>query len=76
MELELAVLVGLQASGKSTVVVSRFASTHLFSKDLVGSARDKDLRQRREIAAGLGLGRSVGRGRRGGGCARGAPPSR
>lgn len=62
MELELAALVGLQASGKSTFVASRFASTHLVvSKDLRGSARDKDRRQRREIAAGLSLGRSVGR---------------
>jgi hypothetical protein len=39
-ELELAVLVGWQASGKSTFVASRFASTHLAaSKDLIAPAR-------------------------------------
>lgn len=51
MEPELAVLVGLQASGKSTFVASRFAATHtVVSKDLMRSARHKERRQRREIS--------------------------
>ena len=57
---ELAVLVGLQASGKSTFAASRFASTHfVVSKDLMGSAKHKDRRQRREIAAALSVRRNV-----------------
>lgn len=60
MEPELAVLVGLQASGKSTFVVSRFAATHtVVSKDLMRSARHKERRQRREISDALSQHRSV-----------------
>jgi predicted kinase len=60
MRPELAVLIGLQASGKSTFVAARFAATHVVvSKDLMGSARHKDRRQRREIGAALAAGRNV-----------------
>ena len=60
MEPELAVLVGLQASGKSTFVAYRFASTHVVvSKDLMGSARHKDRRQRHDISAALSQRRNV-----------------
>lgn len=46
MEPELAVLVGLQASGKSTFVAPRFAATHaIVSKDLMRSARHRERRQ-------------------------------
>lgn len=60
MEPELAVLVGLQASGKSTFAVSHFVASHvLVSKDLMRSARHKDRRQRREICAALSRRQSV-----------------
>ena len=60
MEPELAVLVGLQASGKSTFVASRFSATHVVvSKDLMRSAKHKDRRQRRELSAVLSRGQSV-----------------
>lgn len=60
METELAVLVGLQASGKSTFVASRFAATHVIvSKDLMRSCKHKDKRQRSEISEALGRGQSV-----------------
>lgn len=57
---ELVVLVGLQASGKSTFTASRFAGTHtVVSKDLMRSARHKEQRQRRAVAAALSAGRDV-----------------
>jgi predicted kinase len=57
---ELVVLVGLQASGKSTFAASRFAGTHtMVSKDQMRSARHKEARQRREVAAALSAGRDV-----------------
>ena len=60
MEPELAVLVGLQASGKSTFAQSRFVATHcVVSKDLMGPSVRKEKRQRREVGEALGLGRSV-----------------
>jgi predicted kinase len=57
---ELVVLVGLQASGKSTFTASRFAGTHtVVSKDLMRSARYKEARQQREVAEALSAGRDV-----------------
>lgn len=58
---ELAVLVGLQASGKSTFRSRRFAGTHtVVGKDLFPrSARNKQRRQMRLIEEALERGRSV-----------------
>ncbi|GAA2392488.1 hypothetical protein GCM10010420_16330 [Streptomyces glaucosporus] len=58
---ELAVLVGLQASGKSTFRARRFAGTHtVVSKDLFPrSARHKQRRQMRLVEEALERGRSV-----------------
>jgi predicted kinase len=48
------ILVGLPASGKSTLYRERFASTHrLISKDLMPNVRDKAKRQSELIAAAL-----------------------
>jgi predicted kinase len=58
--LELAVLIGLQASGKSTFVAAHLAATHVVvSKDLMRSAKHKERRQQLQIAAALAAGRSV-----------------
>lgn len=59
--LELAVLVGLQASGKSTFYRQRLSGDHkLVSKDLFPrGARRKQERQMRLVAEALGAGRSV-----------------
>jgi predicted kinase len=58
--LELVVLVGLQASGKSTFFRERFAATHdHVSKDLFPNNRDRSSRQTQLIRAALGAGRSV-----------------
>jgi predicted kinase len=60
MKPELAVLVGLQASGKSTLVAERFAATRVVAgKDLMRSSKHKDQRQRREISEALGRRQSV-----------------
>ena len=57
---ELALLVGLPGSGKSSFYRLHLAATHaLVSKDLMGSARDKNVRQARQIAEALSAGRSV-----------------
>ena len=54
------VLIGLQASGKSSFYRARFAATHrLVSKDAFPSARNKARRQEREIAEALAAGSSV-----------------
>jgi predicted kinase len=54
------ILVGLQASGKSTFYRERLADTHVqVSKDLFRSARDKPKRQREEIDRALAQGRNV-----------------
>jgi predicted kinase len=60
-ETELAVLVGLQASGKTTFYRRHLAGTHVHvSKDLFGrSSRRKQARQLRLIAEALRDGRSV-----------------
>jgi predicted kinase len=58
--LELVVLVGLQASGKSTFFHERFAATHdHVSKDLFRHNRDRNRRQEQLIRVALGAGRSV-----------------
>jgi len=57
---ELAILVGLPGSGKTSFYRARLAPTHLHvSKDLMGSARDKGRRQIEEVGRALRLGRSV-----------------
>ena len=58
--MELVILVGLQASGKSTFARQRFADTHAYvSKDAMRNAREKELRQRRLVETALREGRSV-----------------
>lgn len=58
--MELVLLVGLPASGKSTFYRERFEATHaLVSKDLMPRSADKPRRQRRQIEAAFGEGRSV-----------------
>src|SRR5438067_460659 len=57
---ELIVFVGLPGSGKTTYFRAHFATTHAqVSKDLMGNARQRDVRQEREIDAALAAGRSV-----------------
>ncbi|XVQ15420.1 AAA family ATPase [Spirillospora sp. CA-255316] len=59
--MELAILIGLQASGKTTFYRRHLAATHVHvSKDLFGrSARGKQARQLRLIAEALQAGRDV-----------------
>jgi predicted kinase len=58
--LELVILVGLPASGKTTFVQRRLAGTHQHvSKDTLGQVRDKNARQRALIDEALGADRSV-----------------
>ena len=58
--MELVILVGLQASGKSTFAGQRFAGTHVYvSKDAMRNARKKEPRQRQLVEAALREGRSV-----------------
>jgi len=58
--LEIVVLVGLQASGKSTWARDRFAATHVIvSKDAFPNAKNKARRQAREIDAALAVRSSV-----------------
>lgn len=58
--LEVVILVGLQASGKTRFFAERLEPSHAHvSKDLYRSARKKGRRQSREIAAALRAGRSV-----------------
>ncbi len=57
---ELAILVGLPGSGKTSFFEARLAATHVHvSKDRMGHARDKAARQLDEVAHALGAGRSV-----------------
>lgn len=57
---QLVVFVGLQGSGKTTYYHEHFAGTHVHvSKDLMGSTREKENRQREQIASALKEGRSV-----------------
>ena len=58
--MELIVLVGLQASGKSTFFYVRFAETHQHvSKDLFPNNRHKNRRQEHLIRIALSAGRSA-----------------
>ncbi len=58
--MDLTILIGLQASGKSTFYRARFAATHVHvSKDLMGHNRHKARRQQELIAAALAAGQSV-----------------
>jgi predicted kinase len=58
--MELAILIGLQAAGKSTFARERFGDYEYVSKDrMPRSARNKEARQRRLIAEALAAGRSV-----------------
>jgi len=58
--MELVVLVGLQASGKSTFFRTYFANTHVhISKDLMRNNRNRDRRQTQLLIAALEAGRSV-----------------
>jgi predicted kinase len=60
MPLELVILVGLQASGKSTYYRTHFAATHVHvSKDLMKSDRHRDMKHRKMIEDALASGRSV-----------------
>jgi predicted kinase len=60
MAAELVILVGLQASGKSTFFRERFAATHEHvSKDLLRNNRNRNRRQRELIEAALWAGRPV-----------------
>ena len=58
--MDLTILIGLQASGKSTFYRARFAATHVYvSKDLMGHNRHKARRQQELITAALAAGQSV-----------------
>jgi predicted kinase len=58
--MELVILVGLPASGKTTYYQSHFADTHVHvSKDLMPNARRRDDLQQRAITDALEGGRSV-----------------
>jgi predicted kinase len=60
MPTELVLLIGLQASGKSSFYRARLADTHtLVSKDLLRNNRNRESRQRQLIEEALGAGRSV-----------------
>lgn len=58
--LQLVILVGLQASGKSTYYRETLAATHVHvSKDLMPAARNRDAKQLALIEAALAEGKSV-----------------
>jgi predicted kinase len=58
--LELVILIGLQASGKSTFFCKHLAATHvLVSKDLMGNNRNKSCRQIQLIKNALQAGNLV-----------------
>jgi predicted kinase len=60
MSVELVILTGLQAAGKTTFYRERFAATHVHvSKDAWPNARKKEERQRRLVEEHLRAGRSV-----------------
>ena len=57
MAAELIILVGLQASGKSTLFRERFAATHEHvSKDLFRNNRNRNRRQKELVEAALWAG--------------------
>jgi predicted kinase len=58
--MELVILVGLPAAGKTSLYHHRFAATHAHvSKDLLTRVHDRSARQQELIAAALGKGQSV-----------------
>ena len=58
--MEVVILIGLPASGKSSFYRERFAATHdHVSKDLMRNAPRPQMRQQQAIAASLARGRSV-----------------
>jgi predicted kinase len=58
--MELVILMGLQAAGKSTFYRTRFLESHAHvSKDTFRRARNREERQRRLIETALAAGRSV-----------------
>src|SRR5262249_6287881 len=58
--LELVILIGLQASGKTSFFHERFAGSHMHvSKDLSPNARDRERKQQRLLRETLGAGRSI-----------------
>ena len=57
--LEVAILVGLPGSGKTSFVRARFAGHAHVSKDLMRSTRDRNPRQLALVAQALAAGRSV-----------------
>jgi len=58
--MELVILIGLQASGKSTFAAERFAATHVHvSKDRLRNNARPERRQRELVAEALAAGRSV-----------------
>jgi predicted kinase len=58
--MELVILIGLQASGKSSFYRARFADTHdLVSKDRLRNNRNPARRQRQLVEEALAVGRSV-----------------
>ena len=58
--MELVILIGLQASGKSTFFRTYFANTHEhISKDLMGNNKNRNRRQAQLLSAALEAGRSV-----------------
>lgn len=60
MSVELVILTGLQAAGKTTFYCERFAATHVrVSKDAWPNARKREARQRRLVEEHLRAGRSV-----------------
>ena len=60
MPLEVAILVGVPGSGKSTFYRARLAATHEHvSKDLMPNVRRRDQRQMALVEAALSAGRSV-----------------
>ena len=60
MSVELVILTGLQAAGKTTFYRERFAATHVhISKDAWPNARRKERRQQRLVEEHLRAGRSV-----------------
>jgi predicted kinase len=58
--MDMVLLIGLQASGKSTFCRERFAQTHdVISKDLFPNARNPQTRQMRMVRESLAAGRST-----------------
>ncbi len=58
--MDMALLIGLQASGKSTFCLDRLSSTHeVISKDRFPNARNAQARQMRMVQEALAAGRSM-----------------